>query len=51
MKNPIKVQLPSGDGVLVVLRVEKPRDHVPSAPFHDFPFYLSYGSATKRPSS
>jgi len=47
MKDPVEAQPPSGDGLLVILRMEKPRDRVPSAPFDDFPFYLRHGTATK----
>jgi hypothetical protein len=44
MKDPIELQLPTGDFFLVVLRMEKSRDRVPSAPFDDLPLDLPYGS-------
>jgi hypothetical protein len=47
MKNPVEVQLPSGDRILIILRMEKSRDCVPSALFDDLPLDLRDSSAVK----
>jgi hypothetical protein len=44
MKNPIELQLPTGDCFLVVPRMEKSTDRVPFALFDDLPLDLPYGS-------
>ena len=47
MEDPVEVQLPSGNRFLVVLRMQKSRDCVPSAPFDDLPLDPRHGSAIK----
>ena len=45
MEDPVEVRLPSSDRFLIILRMHKPRDRVPSALFDDLPLYLRHGSA------
>ena len=40
MEDPIEVLLPSGDGLLVILCIEKSRDQISAALFPDLPLYL-----------
>ena len=43
MKDPVEVRLPSGNHILVVSRVKKPRDTMPLALFDNLPLYLRNG--------
>jgi hypothetical protein len=47
VKDPVQLQLPTGDRLLVVPCMEKSRDHVPSALFDDLLLDLRHSSATK----
>ena len=48
MKDPVEVQLPSGYRFLIVPRMNKSRDRVPSDPFDGFFLDLRYGPAIER---
>ena len=47
MKDPVEVQLPGGDGFLVVLRVCKSRQYIPSTLLDDFFLDSCHGSTIK----
>ena len=47
MRDPVELEPPNGDCFLVILRMEKSSDCIPSAPFEDFLLDLRYSSATK----
>ena len=47
MKDPVEVQLPSSNSVLVILCMKKPRDCAPPDPFDYLPLDLRQGSAIK----
>ena len=47
MKDPVEIQFPGGDGLLIVRRVDKSGDRVPSALFDDLPLDLCYSPAIK----
>jgi len=45
MKDPVEIQLPGGDGLLVILRVYKSRQWIPSTFLDDLLLDSGYGSA------
>jgi len=47
MEDPVEVQLPGSDCFLVILRMHKPRDCVPSTPLDDLPLDSCHSSAIK----
>jgi len=48
MEDPVEVQLPSSDFVLIVLGVEESRGHVPPTLFDGLPLYFCNGPTIER---
>ena len=47
MKDPVELRLPTSDRLLIILRMEKPRECVPLALFGDLPLDLPHRSAVR----